>query len=96
MFDTMYHENLSMQGRYEVMDPVKGRPRPMGGIGVIGLAAKWTGKQRPPLKGEWYISGAIPQAYRAVNNLKVSFPIAKLVRVERVVSFVETPFIEGL
>ena len=42
-----------------------------------------TGEKRSPLKGEWYISGAIPEAYRAPNNLlPQSFQIAKLVLVE--------------
>lgn len=30
-----------------------------------------------PKKGEWYISGAIPMAYRAPNDLSTSFMIAE-------------------
>jgi hypothetical protein len=42
----------------------------------------WTGELRPPKKGEYYISGAIPQAYKAHGNLACSYHIAKLVEVE--------------
>ncbi len=35
-----------------------------------------TGEFRPPRKGEWYISGAIPAAYRAPNDLSTSYHIA--------------------
>lgn len=34
---------------------------------------------RAPKKGEWYISGAIPEAYRAPNDLSTEFRIAKIV-----------------
>ncbi len=37
---------------------------------------------RCPKKGEWYISGAIPQAYRAENDLSMKANIAKLVLTE--------------
>lgn len=39
------------------------------------------GRIRPPKKGEWYLSGAIPAAYRAPNDLTGSFHIMRLVRV---------------
>ena len=32
---------------------------------------------RAPKAGEWYISGAIPQAYQAPNDLGIEFLIAK-------------------
>lgn len=35
---------------------------------------------RAPRRGEWYLSGAIVHAYRAVADLNIEFPIAKLVR----------------
>lgn len=40
------------------------------------------GDFRPPLKGEWFLSGAIVQAYRAPNDLGQAF------RIVRPVSFV--------
>lgn len=35
-----------------------------------------TGERRPPKKGEWYISGAIPKAYKAPNDLTHNHVIA--------------------
>ena len=29
-----------------------------------------TGEARPPKKGEWYLSGAIPQAYEATHDME--------------------------
>jgi len=36
-----------------------------------------TGEFRPPKKGERYLSGAIPCAYVAPNNLSIAYPIAR-------------------
>lgn len=41
------------------------------------------GQFRPPQKDEWYLSGAIPAAYQARANLRTSYHIAKIVRVEK-------------
>jgi hypothetical protein len=38
-----------------------------------------TGEKRIPRKGEWYLSGAIIEAYRAANDLSCEFYIARLV-----------------
>jgi hypothetical protein len=32
---------------------------------------------RAPKKGEWFVSGAIPYAYRAINDLSTKFLIAE-------------------
>lgn len=32
---------------------------------------------RPPLKGEYYISGAIPMAYRAPNDLSIAYGVVR-------------------
>ena len=50
-----------------------------------------TGTIRPPKKGEYYLSGAIPEAYRAPNDLTVSHHIARIVRIkiEQVISIVD-------
>ena len=55
------------------------------------IMAVWTGEKRFPKKGEWYLSGAIIEAYLAPNDLTIEFRIAKLVRVVRreVFDFVE-------
>lgn len=39
-----------------------------------------TGEKRKPLKGEWYLSGAIPEAYKAPNNLTQEHIICKPVK----------------
>ena len=41
-----------------------------------------TGEFRPPKKGEWFLSGAIPEAYFAPNDLTVSYFILRIVPVE--------------
>ena len=45
------------------------------------VRAVFTGIRRKPRKGEWYISGAIPQAYRSPNNSTLDHQIARLVAV---------------
>jgi len=57
----------------------------------VAIMARLTGEMRAPKKGEWYISGAEPQAWRAPNNLTTKFHIAKLVvtKTEVVTSTVE-------
>lgn len=44
----------------------------------------WTGEKRPPKNGEYYLSGAIIEAYKAPNDLSQSFHIAKPVKVKLV------------
>ncbi len=46
------------------------------------IRAKWTGEKRCPKKGEWYLSGAIVEAYRAPNDLTTPYHIAKLILTE--------------
>lgn len=47
------------------------------------IMAIWTGEKRAPRAGEWYLSGAIIEAYRAPNDLPTAYHIARLVKVER-------------
>ena len=37
----------------------------------------WTGEKRPPKKGEFYLSGAIPQVYMALGDLGYSYHIMR-------------------
>ena len=53
-------------------------PRDLGRRSYV--RARATGEQRPPRRGEWYLSGAIVEAYRARNDLTQTFHIATLVR----------------
>lgn len=41
-----------------------------------------TSEFRKPKKGEWYLSGAVVEAYRAHSDLSANFRIAKLVPVK--------------
>jgi hypothetical protein len=43
-----------------------------------------TGEFRPPRQGEWYLSGAIVEAYRAPNDLTTDYFLARLVKVKTV------------
>lgn len=45
----------------------------------VGIRAMATGEKRSPHKGEWYLSGAIIEAYRASNDMTSEFHIARLV-----------------
>lgn len=49
---------------------VKGkRATPAAGhVGKWGQWFVWTGEHRAPRKGEWYRSGAIPEAYEATTD----------------------------
>lgn len=59
------------------------------GMAKEHVRAKWTGEKRAPRAGEWFISGAIPQAYMAGGDLESAHLIAALVVVKRTVSVVE-------
>lgn len=41
--------------------------------------AEYIGERRPPKRGEWFLSGAVVEAYRAVADLTVAYPIARIV-----------------
>lgn len=50
---------------------------------------KLTGEFRSPKKGEWYLSGAIPECYLAPNDLSMSFYIVKIVEVKKIEYYIE-------
>lgn len=52
-----------------------------------GIRAEWTGEFRPPKKGEWYLSGALIEAYQARTNMADPYHIARIVRIEKIVSY---------
>lgn len=54
------------------------------------VCAILTGEKRAPLQGEWYLSGAIPTAYKAPLNLTSIYNIMRLVLVEKQTVIVET------
>lgn len=45
----------------------------------VGIRAVPTGEMRPPKAGEWFLSGAIVEGYRASNDISAPYHIAKLV-----------------
>lgn len=50
------------------------------------LRAIKTREKRCPKRGEWFLSGAIAEAYKAPNDLSQEYHIAKLVRIEQVIT----------
>lgn len=48
-----------------------------------------TGEKRQPRRGEWYLSGAVVEAYRAQSDLHGVFHIARLAVVEETTSIKE-------
>ena len=47
------------------------------------IKAELVGEFRAPRAGEWYLSGTIPEAYRAPNDLSAEYHIMRLVLIER-------------
>lgn len=50
------------------------------------VMAQAVAERRPPKRGEWYLSGAIPEAYRAPNDCTTVCQIVRLVLVEEIVT----------
>lgn len=82
--NNIWADKLTRTGYYPVVDFVPGFERTFvhGTISGKGIAGKWTGEKRAPKAGEYYISGAIPQVYRAPNDLTQDHAIARLVRIK--------------
>lgn len=77
-------ERLNLPAKYEDGIQRIYAPLPSLGMGVNGVHAQWDGKPaRCPKQGEWYLSGAIIEAYRAPNDLSTPYPIALLVRTKK-------------
>ena len=45
-----------------------------------------TGEFREPKKGEWFLSGAVIEAYQAESDATTKYYIARLVRVRKVIT----------
>lgn len=45
------------------------------GVGSTRQWFRWTGEKRAPRAGEYFLSGAIPEVYRASSDLDVPFHI---------------------
>jgi hypothetical protein len=73
---------------YKLIDYHPERKWASNGI-VSGSVMAINSKQfRCPKKGEWYLSGAIPGAYKASNDLNTKYYIATLVKVTEIIEYV--------
>lgn len=54
--------------------------------GIIGIAGVLTCEQRPPKQGEWFLSGAAPEVYKAYHDMTMVRHIARLVCVKTTVT----------
>lgn len=73
---------LGVDSRATVAELLLRTPHPKLNVPSLRIMAVFTGEKRRPKKGEWYLSGAVVEAYRAPNDLPTEFHIAKLVLVE--------------
>lgn len=72
---------MASERRVEYLDMDKLYPLAQS---LNGYRAKATGEFRAPRKGEWFLSGAIIEAYRAFNDYNVAYPIARIYKVRKV------------
>ena len=64
------------------------RKIPIGGR-IHGSVMAINSKQfRCPKKGEWFLSGAVPMAYKAPNDLNQEYYIATIVKVTEIIEYV--------
>ena len=65
--------------------------RKWGSNGIVNGNVMAIGSKqfRCPKKGEWYLSGAIPGAYKAPNDLNTKYWIATLVKITEVTEIIE-------
>jgi hypothetical protein len=72
--------------QYRVRDFIQGVPYTQQFGSGTRYMAMWTGDFRPPKKGEWFLSGALIEAYRANADMSEPYHIAVIVETERVVT----------
>lgn len=60
--------------------------------GKIGLVGVRTNEHRRPLKGEWFLSGAIPEVFKAGCDYEQDRDIVRLCVVETKLQMVEISF----
>lgn len=58
----------------------------------LEVFARFMGEKRAPISGEFFISGAIPEAYYAALDYRTEYPIGELVFVSRRTVEILTPF----
>lgn len=77
-------KNIKMPSLKKKYFPLADKPSDaeLAELGVqdeVGVLATPTGERRAPRQGEWYLSGAVVEGYRAPNDLSTPYHIAKLV-----------------
>jgi hypothetical protein len=73
-----------MSSLYPIADRVRENDPEVTKGGPIRWMASPTGGFRPPRKGEWYLSGAIIEAYQAKADMSDPYVIVKLVKARAV------------
>lgn len=85
-------DHLTFEERKDLaIDFKEGRVFHTAGIHPDKVAVISTGEYRCPKKGEWYISGAIPTGYRALNDFtgtNMKYHIGRLVKVKTTTTIV--------
>lgn len=79
----------TLKGLYPLVDQYPGTFNKEQHFGR-DLRAQATGEFRPPKAKEWYLSGAIIEAYRAKADMTTAYHIARIVRVARTTHVTET------
>jgi hypothetical protein len=83
---------MDLMGITKIGDPLPSIGMAGGRLGNgLHVKAKRTNEFRAPRKGEWYLSGAIPIAYKAPNDLSTEFRIMRLVVTRTVEIETEVP-----
>ena len=74
---------------YKLLDPHPERKWAASGVILDGNVMAINSRQfRCPKKGEWFLSGSIPGAYQAPNDLSTEYWIGTLVRVSVITEYV--------
>lgn len=66
------------RGLYPLADPLP------AGLSPGRYMAELEGSKRVPRQGEWFLSGAIIEAYQAGKGMTAPYHIARLVKVETI------------
>lgn len=59
---------------------------------MVGLVAVKTNQYRKPLRDEWFLSGAIPEVFRASCDYAHEYHIMRLIAIETKLQFMEISF----
>ena len=72
------------KGFYPLVDSHPWSKKPIDKKMVVGVR---TGEFRAPSAGEWYLSGAIGEGYKAGCDLSTRYYILQIVRLKKTVSY---------